>query len=826
MPPPAGDDVFVPAQQILPYSPCDHSHRLRAGRIHSAAGTGPGTGAMDGQRAGRAATVVLWILPVLVGVTWALVSRWDVPSDGTTTLQSADGWSRGAVRVDTVPARDSPLRPGDRVVAVDGIPLERIAAGGATFRTHLGQVVTYTVVRPAGEDSPGDARGDARGDAHRLDVAVRLGRYPLLRALGEHLPGDVLVVTMYLVATFVVTRRPWVAAARVLYQLAVVLPLTLTAFPMAPQVIEVATGRLWPLVVGDLANCVLWGSVLHFALVFPEVSPDTSPDAGSPGILATPRPLLRLRRPAVVAGYLVPYACYLLRLAFTLPGLDDPLARLRVFVVVSQWAAPVQPVLIAVALVVGYRSATDALVRRRMRWAFVAVGVAAVSYLGLGQIPVQVVGHPLMPWDFQAVAFVPFPVALGLAVLRYRLFDIEIILRRSLVLGALTAVLGSLYVSVVAAASRFPALPEPAAPFVASVAVALLFGPLRSRARRAVSRSLFGDRDDPFEVMDRLGQRLTATAPAQSVLTTVVETLAEALRLSHAAIRLSDVPGQEVAFGHPAGRSVLIPITHAGELVGELQIDPGPHREPFGLTDQRLLDGLARQLGVISRNLVLEMQVHQSLERVVTAREEERRRLRRDLHDGLGPVLATTAMQVDLAAQLIDRDPARARQILAGLGGVQREAVAGLRKLVEGLRPAVLDRLGLVGALRDGAHAFTLSDDAGGLVVDVDADPDVEPLPAAVEVAAYRLAHEALTNVVRHAEASHCLVRLQRDGEALLVEVTDDGAGLPDGYRAGVGLTAIRERAAELGGTVSVTPGPDGGTAVRARLPVRSWDGS
>lgn len=158
--------------------------------------------------------------------------------------------------------------------------------------------------------------------------------------------------------------------------------------------------------------------------------------------------------------------------------------------------------------------------------------------------------------------------------------------------------------------------------------------------------------------------------------------------------------GRAAAYGVPTGSPMRVPIIHAGEQVGELEIDPGPRREPFGVADQRLLDGLARQVGVISQNLLLEMRLRQSLARLVTAREEERRRLRRDLHDGLGPCLATAAMQADLAASLIDPDPARAKEILAGLGTVQREAVGGLRRLADGLRPPVLDRLGLVEALR------------------------------------------------------------------------------------------------------------------------------
>jgi signal transduction histidine kinase len=570
-------------------------------------------------------------------------------------------------------------------------------------------------------------------------------------------------------------------------------------------VIEVLTGRPWAYVVADLANCLIWGALVHFALVFP-----------------VPAPYVARRRWLVGAAYLSPFALHAVRVAISLPGTHGSLPRAAELLQVSQTAAHLHPLVMGAAMVTSYQNvADDDLARRRMRWAFVTFAVAAVSYLGLGQFPARVIGRPLIGWDWMILLFVPFPVALGVAVLRYRLFDIQVILRRSLVFGGLTVALGGLYLAVVTASSRLVHVPSALAPFAASLAVALLFGPLRTQTHRLVSRALFGDRDDPFEVLSSLSRRLEATASADSVLTSLVETLAQTLRLSYAAITLRDSDAQPVRYGTPGRTIVRIPITHAGEQVGDLEIDAGPGREPFGVADARLLDGLARQVGVISQNLLLESRLRGSLERVVTAREEERRRLRRDLHDGLGPTLASVGFQAELAGSLLDSDPARARAILAGLGAAQREAVIELRRLVDGLRPPVLDRLGLVGALRERAAQF--GDGTGSApAVTVEATPDVDPLPAAVEVAAFHITQESLTNIVKHARASRCVVRLRRDATALIIEVEDDGRGLSPGYRAGVGLGAIRERAEQVGGSATVTPGPRGGTVVRARLPVRA----
>jgi signal transduction histidine kinase len=200
----------------------------------------------------------------------------------------------------------------------------------------------------------------------------------------------------------------------------------------------------------------------------------------------------------------------------------------------------------------------------------------------------------------------------------------------------------------------------------------------------------------------------------------------------------------------------------------------------------------------------------------VVAREEERRRIRRDLHDGLGPSLSGVVYQLESARLLVDKDPEAAKQTIAGLSGHVQDVVADVRRLVHDLRPPALDDRGLVGALAQQAERITSS---GGPSVSVDAG-ELGALPAAVEVAAYRIAGEALTNVARHAQARRATVRLQRDDRDLLVEVADDGSGIAAEAQAGVGLISLRERAAELGGRSEVTCPAAGGTVVRAWLPL------
>ena len=218
----------------------------------------------------------------------------------------------------------------------------------------------------------------------------------------------------------------------------------------------------------------------------------------------------------------------------------------------------------------------------------------------------------------------------------------------------------------------------------------------------------------------------------------------------------------------------------------------------------------------------------------MNAREEERRRLRRDLHDGLGPTLGSLTLGLDVSLKLLKSDLPEAENLLHHLKAQTQDAVADIRRLVYGLRPPALDDLGLVSAIRQQAsnHGYLADDLPGGaagetdrkdgLIFLVEAPKTLPPLPAAVEVACYRIAQEAITNVTRHARASSCRIYLSHDAinSELRLEVIDDGIGLPEDRHAGVGLSSMAERAEELGGTLSVGPVPTGGTRVVARLPL------
>jgi two-component system NarL family sensor kinase len=457
--------------------------------------------------------------------------------------------------------------------------------------------------------------------------------------------------------------------------------------------------------------------------------------------------------------------------------------------------------------------------RQQLRWFACAAVVLAASLTLL-----------FTPWDSYWIGLGGvgvFTTAVAVAIVRHHLYDIDLLINRTLVYGLLTALVVGLYVATVSLLGV--ALRQRAglvASLVATGVVAVLFQPIRERLQRAVNRLLYGERQDPYRVLAGLGQRLEATVAPQAVLPGVVETIAQALRLPYVAIELGrgDELEPVAVWGQTVGEPLAVPLVYRAEPIGRLLLGPRARGEPFSPADRRLLADLAGPVAMAASAVALTGDLQRSRQRLVTALEEERRRLRRDLHDGLGPALAGVTLEIGAARNLLGRDPAAADALLARLQAETKAATAEIRRVAYGLRPPALDELGLVGAIREEAGRFAIAEHASvsgraGLVVLVEAPEDLDRLSAAVEVAAYRIALEALTNVARHANASRCTIQfICNDG--LELAVTDGGTGLPADYRAGVGLTSLRERAAELGGACTIESVAASGTRVRAHLPI------
>src|SRR5215213_2176449 len=456
-------------------------------------------------------------------------------------------------------------------------------------------------------------------------------------------------------------------------------------------------------------------------------------------------------------------------------------------------------------------------------------------------------GYDLTASDiFNATSYVPafalllLAVFACIAILRYKLYEIDLLINRTLVYGALSAfVIGTYVLVVVALGAIFQARGNLGVSLVATALVAVLFQPLRGRLQRGVNRLMYGDRDDPSAVTSRLGQRIEATIAPEAVLPTVVETIAQALKLPYVAILLKEGGGfrSAAAYGSPTAEPEALPLVYQREEIGRLVISPRAPGEAFSAADRSLLEDLARQTEVAVHAVRLTSDLQSSRERLVTTREEERRRLRRDLHDGIGPTLTGLALQLNATRKLVRRKPQDAEETLARLEQRTEDTIAEMRRLIYGLRPPALDDLGLIPSIRQQAQSQGMVDLPTGTktnereenrpLFSMEAPDELAPLPAAVEVACYRIVQEALTNIARHAHARTCYIRLSTDqrSDVLEVEIKDDGVGIPGERVAGVGLSSMRERAEELGGTLVVERGSEGGTRVLARLPLPASKG-
>jgi signal transduction histidine kinase len=354
---------------------------------------------------------------------------------------------------------------------------------------------------------------------------------------------------------------------------------------------------------------------------------------------------------------------------------------------------------------------------------------------------------------------------------------------------------------------------------VAAVAVAIAFAPLRARAHRLVDRLFYGQRSDPYATLHDLGRRLSATAPGE-VLSGVVDVVSSTLRLPYVAIERAHDGSVLASTGVPGASVDRWPLTYEGRIDAHLVASPRRGEDAFDERDRQLLDDVARHAGAPVHAEALTADLLASRQHLVSTREEERRRLRRELHDGLGPVLTSIGLNIDAARTRLASGGDGADALLTDAKHATSQAIGDLRVVVHGLRPPALDDLGLLGALRTQTDRLASS---AGLHVELDVDAcAIASLPAAVEVVVYRTVIEAVTNTARHAGATTCTVRIRTTATRVLrVEITDDGpSNGAHPWTPGVGLTAMRERAEELGGSFRAGPTEPCGARVVVDIPL------
>lgn len=757
----------------------------------------------DKPRFSAASWATLGAALLLLALSLALtLYRLTLPTDGRSTFD------------DPEPGLTRDYEGTAVLVAVDDVPVEEIVWGAVTLRPRrpanwaVGQMVRYTIRQGEREFTQ--------------NVILRRSFASLDRSGWWHWLNLPRLALQLLIGLFVFFRRPRSPATRLLflYGLFPVAALITRSVTQGWNEIRLADyfypGAFWPTLIFGSLEDVIFPLLLHFFLIFPVVK-------------LPMRHYPRLTLSAIYGSTLVAAAIWNpgQPFAFLLGRFSFLIFLIWMLLIVSSLAVTLGHTLLTMR---------DPIGQAQMRWIAWGITVPGVNWLlillvflvaflarelGVTDSIVQPLVKRAVELLYGVGAFtnLAFPLALAMALLRYRLFDIDTLLNRTLVYGALTVIVIGLYVLVVGSlGALFQAGGNLLLSILATGLIAILFQPLRQWLQRSVNHLLYGQRDQPYTVLSRLGQRLEATLAPDAVLPTIVTTVKEALKLPYAAIAL-DQEGRSVevaAAGTPAPNPLCLPLLYQGETIGQLILAPRALGEAFTPAERRLLDDLAHQAGVAAAAVRLTADLQRSRERLVTAREEERRRLRRDLHDGLGPQLASLTLKLDAARNLLAQgDSTQADRLLLELKTQTQAAIADIRRLVHNLRPPALDELGLVSALRE----YTAYHAANGLQIRLEAPEPLPPLPAAVELAAYRIALEALTNVTRHAHARQCVIRLALD-EALGLEILDDGLGLPEGYQAGVGLTSMRERAAELGGMCQIESLPGGGTRVRARLPL------
>lgn len=493
-----------------------------------------------------------------------------------------------------------------------------------------------------------------------------------------------------------------------------------------------------------------------------------------------------------------------------LPLSDDTV----VGVLVAGQVLTLGSVLAAVVLLWVRHRTADPLERTQLRWLLWAGIVCVLTVLAglafsVGGVVVSVLLNV-------AVAVLAVSVAVGLV--RPTLGDVDALVAWTLTSAAVAAVVVTVDLVVLAAARAAlgDRLDEREVTLAVLVGAVVVYGPLRSWVGSGVQRVLFGRRADRYGAVSALAARLETSGSVPEQLPTLVEAVASTFKVPHVHVEVVTPGGGTLAASHgrrPAEVQEL-DIAYGGERVGRLVLPVLGVRSMLSRRDQGLLVDLVRQAAVAVRAGLLAAELQESRERLVIGREDDRRRIRRDLHDGLGPALGGVALRLQAADNAVAADPDRARELVALARHEVQEALDDVRRLVHDLRPPALDDLGLEAAVRQQAERVRPE------VAVVVHSEGLQGLPAAVEVAAYRIVGEALTNVVKHARATHARVALVPEGRALRVTVADDGHGIGADVVAGVGLLSLRERAEELGGHCQVRCPEEGGTVVEAWLPL------
>jgi signal transduction histidine kinase len=471
--------------------------------------------------------------------------------------------------------------------------------------------------------------------------------------------------------------------------------------------------------------------------------------------------------------------------------------------------------------------------RQQIKWLLLAVMAVALVlvYYGIILVTGTDPNQGFVAWSqYLAIAsFLAVPISVAFGVLKYRLYDIDVVINKAVVYAVLAVFITGVYLTVVIAAGSFTGYASnPVLSGIAAAIVALAFQPVRRGTQRLANRLVYGERATPYEVLAQLGDRLAGEYAADDVLDRIAAALAGGIGADRVVVWLNSGGELRPAAVWPRGAHAApitasaagltatdgmrsFPVRHQAEMLGAIGVHKPPS-DPLTPADDKLVRDLAAQAGLVLRNVRLIEDLRASRRRLVTAQDEERRRLERNIHDGAQQQLVALTIKARLAEQMIDRDPAKARDIVAQIGTETTGTLEDLRDLARGIYPPLLADKGLAAALEAQGRKASVP-------VAVKAD-GVGRLDRDVEAGVYFCVLEALNNVAKYAGASHVDVRLwQQDGDVVF-EVSDDGVGFDPAARGyGTGLRGMADRLEALGGTLEVQSAPRAGTKILGRVP-------
>ena len=513
------------------------------------------------------------------------------------------------------------------------------------------------------------------------------------------------------------------------------------------------------------------------------------------------------------------------------------------------FAIPVGMIGAAISLILRYRRSAG-VEREQMKWLAFSAAVVAVVYAIVLPLSIAFPGEPptwvgvLQIVSLSTMALIP--VSIGFAVLKYRLYDIDVVINRTIVFAALALFIGAVYVGVVVllGAAIGATTTNPVLAIAATAVVAMLFEPVRARVQRVANRLVYGERATPYEVLARFSDRIAGTYATEDVLPRTARVIAEGTGAERVDVWLRVGARLQPAAAWPAdaqpavaadvedgslpelpGADAAVPVRRHDDLLGAITVAK-PRGEAMTPAETELLADLASQAGLVLSNVRLTAELQSRLDeiarrstelrasrqRIVTTQDAERRRLERNSHDGAQQHLVALAVKLRLARGVLGKDPARAATMLGELRAEVDEAIETLSSLALGIYPPVLEERGIAAALESQVRL-------GALPVTVHGD-GVERQPIETEAAVYFCCLEAIQNAAKYARATGVDVRLGHDGPNLTFEVRDDGVGFDTASTtAGSGIQGMADRLSAVGGAVEVTSTPGGGTIVRGHVP-------